>query len=137
MVGFSYNEVSRRYVDDPPEFFYPTWRKGAENKKQGSAEAFDAEYQEMFSVRLRGFHSYCESEYNWYLSQGVAPEQARMVLPQSMYTSYYVTGSLAAWERAYKLRTDPHAQLEIQELAHQWHNIIQPLFPVSWAALTT
>jgi thymidylate synthase (FAD) len=53
-----------------------------------------------------------------------------------MYTSYYVTGSLAAWARAYRLRIDPHAQKEIQDLAHLWGEVIQPLFPVSWKALT-
>jgi thymidylate synthase (FAD) len=53
-----------------------------------------------------------------------------------MFTSYYVTGSLAAFARAYKQRIDAHAQVEIQELAKQWNAIIQPLFPVSWAALT-
>jgi len=67
----------------------------------------------------------------------VAPEQARMVLPQSMYTSYYVTGSLAAWARAYKQRIDAHAQVEIQELAKQWDELIKPLFPESWKVLTS
>jgi len=66
----------------------------------------------------------------------VAPEQARMVLPQSMLTSYYVTGSLAAFARAMKLRADSHAQLEIQMLAQQWGKVIEPLFPVSWRELT-
>ena len=59
-----------------------------------------------------------------------------MVLPQSMYTSYYVTGSLYAWARAYKLRSDKHAQEEIQELARQWDVICQAYFPTSWEALT-
>lgn len=135
-VGFVYNEVSRRYVDSAPEFFYPTWRKRAENAKQGSAEAFEEEYQEFFTARLRAFHERCEVEYRWYLDQGVAPEQARMVLPQSMYTSYYVTGSLAAWARAYKQRTDDHAQKEISDLAAEWDKVISPLFPVAWDALT-
>ena len=70
------------------------------------------------------------------LKLGVAPEQARMVLPQSTYTEYYVTGSLAAWARAYKQRIDAHAQKEIQDLAKQWGEIIEPLFPVSWKELT-
>ena len=67
--------------------------------------------------------------------RGVAPEQARMVLPQSMYTSYYVTGSLAAFARFVKQRSDPHAQVEIQELAKMVDEVIKPLFPVSWEAL--
>ena len=66
----------------------------------------------------------------------VCPEQARMVLPQAMYTSYYVTGSLYAWARAYNLRSDPHAQQEIQELAKGWDWILRSLYPVSWKALT-
>jgi thymidylate synthase (FAD) len=69
------------------------------------------------------------------ISSGVAPEQARMVLPQSMYTSYYVTGSLYAFARAYNLRSDPHAQKEIQDLAATWDEIMKTLFPVSWEAL--
>lgn len=73
--------------------------------------------------------------YNKMLEAGVAPEQARMVLPQSMYTSYYVTGSLAAFARAYKQRIDSHAQQEIQDLAVQWGEIIEPLFPDSWPVL--
>lgn len=74
--------------------------------------------------------------YNTMIKEGYAAEQARMVLPQSMYTSYYVTGSLAAWARAYKLRSDPHSQLEIQELAKQWWEILSNLYPISWKALT-
>jgi thymidylate synthase (FAD) len=70
------------------------------------------------------------------LKSGVAPEQARMVLPQSTYTSYYVTGSLAAFARAYNLRSQPDAQAEIRELAEQWNKIISPLFPEAWRALT-
>jgi thymidylate synthase (FAD) len=70
------------------------------------------------------------------VNSGVCPEQARMVLPQSMITEYYVTGSLMAWARAYNLRKDPKAQLEIQQLSTQWSNVIKPLFPVSWVALT-
>ena len=70
------------------------------------------------------------------IEHGVAPEQARMVLPQSMLTTYWVTGSLYAWANAYIQRSDSHAQVEIQQLAAQWDTIIQPLFPESWKALT-
>ena len=74
--------------------------------------------------------------YESLLEMNVAPEQARMVLPQSMMTSYYVTGSLAAFARAYLQRKDPHAQEEIQQLASEWGRVIAPLYPVSWATLT-
>lgn len=130
MVGFTYNEVSRRYVDDEPTFYEPeVWRKRADNLKQGSSD-------EVIPVlALGGHHDYCLAYYQDLLDEGVAPEQARMVLPQSMMTSYYTTGSLAAFARAYKQRIDPHSQKEIRDLAQQWDQIIRPLFPVSWAAL--
>lgn len=146
MVGFTYNEVSRRYVDDPPSFFKPEeWRKAAENKKQGSSnETIDAiPYGEPKGGRrietlYEELIAYAEDLYNTLIDYNVAPEQARMVLPQSMYTSYYVTGSLAAWARAYQLRIDTHAQKEIQDLAKQWGDIISaiPELKYSWEALT-
>lgn len=134
MVGFTYNEVSRRYVDDYPEFFEPNeWRKRAENKKQGSSNELIKDKWVNLSY-LNAIEA-CKESYNYLLNAGVAPEQARMVLPQSMYTSYYTTGSLAAWARAYNLRSKEDSQAEIRELAAQWNSIIQPLFPVSWTAL--
>lgn len=148
VVGFTYNEVSRRYVDDEPEFYIPeVWRSRPEGSvKQGSGDkpVTDLTYRlgdgPGVTVDLGDaydfFLSDCESLYRTMLEAGVAPEQARMVLPQSMYTSYYVTGSLAAFARFYKQRIDAHAQVEIQELAKQVGAIIQPLFPVSWKALT-
>jgi len=137
MVGFTYNEVSRRYVDDDPEFYQPLWRLKAKDKKQGSAGPLNEADARHAYFLLNEVEVVCESNYRELLDMGVAPEQARMVLPQSMYTSYYVTGSLAAWARAYKQRSDPHSQVEIQELAKQWNTIMSPLFPVSWNALTT
>lgn len=136
MVGFTYNEVSRRYVDDEPEFFVPdVWRSRPDGSmKQGSGSVLTE--SEMISEEYAHALRACQDCYTSMLEDGIAPEQARMVLPQSMFTSYYVTGSLAAWARAYKQRTDPHAQAEIQELAKQWGEIIEPLFPVSWRALT-
>jgi thymidylate synthase (FAD) len=133
-VGFTYNEISRRYVDSEPELYYPEeWRNRAANKKQGS-EGRHKEQELCKSLYAQAVWE-CQKAYNKLLDIGVCPEQARMVLPQSMYTSYYVTGSLAAWARAYKLRTDPHAQQEIRELAYEWEKLIRPLFPVSWEAL--
>lgn len=142
MVGFTYNEVSRRYVSDTPEFFIPKeWRGKPVNAKQGSSEETVNEviipwgngtdlwgYQEVLDL--------CVEYYESMIKVGVAPEQARMVLPQSLMTEYYVTGSLSAWARAYRLRIDSHSQKEIQELATQWNSIIEPLFPKSWKVLT-
>ena len=135
VVGFTYNETSRRYVNDTPEFFMPeSWRGRPEGSiKQGSGDihpnslAWDLQYKSLCKL--------AEELYTSMIEDGVAPEQARMLLPQSMFTSYYVTGSLAAWARAYKQRSDSHAQVEIQNLSHQWDALIRPLFPVSWAAL--
>lgn len=139
VVGFTYNEISRRYVDDWPKWFKPEWRYRAENKKQGSAgQIEDYELNQHATELYTDVIVAAEQSYEKLLSIGVAPEQARMVLPQSMYTSYYVTGSLAAWARAYKLRADPHAQQEIRELAKQWNDIISeiPELTHSWRALT-
>jgi len=138
-VGFSYNEVSRRYVDSDPEFYHPRqWRGKPTNSKQGSSDkiidinkpnrSFLNEYQKALAT--------CEWTYKHLLGLGVCPEQARMILPQSMYTSYYVTGSLYAFARAYNLRTDKNAQQEIRDLAHKWNKIIKELYNLSWSALT-
>ena len=135
-VGFTYNEISRRYVDSTPEFYIPEnndWRGKAENKKQGSSD----ETIPVNPVLIHELYNTIKAVYGKLLYIGVAPEQARMVLPQSMYTSYYVTGSLAAFARAYKLRSSEDAQWEIRQLASQWNDIIQPLYPVSWKALTS
>lgn len=144
MVGFTYNEVSRRYVDDAPEFFYPdVWRGKPINAKQGSSDKEIVEFTYdggtfLVSEEYKWIIKKCEEFYNLAIEQGIAPEQARMVLPQSMYTSYYTTGSLAAWARAYRLRSDAHAQREIQDLAAQWNDIISniPELKYSWNALT-
>lgn len=154
MVGFTYNEVSRRYVDTPPELYHPTeWRGRPVNAKQGSSEEVINLWDHSWHDKTSGTgwddwsigEEYAEAmerilqTYRRMIEIGIAPEQARMVLPQSMYTSYYCTGSLAAWARAYKLRIDPHAQLEIQQLAHQWGEIIGGIdeLKYSWGALTS
>ncbi len=146
IIGFVRSEVSRRYVDDTPALYSPDeWRGRPEGSvKQGSSDDIVITTMDSWAG-IDGDNSvkrYCEilnanalSAYQNLLDAGVAPEQARMVLPQSMMTSYYVTGSLAAFARAYKQRSDSHAQKEIQDLAAQWDAVIRPLFPVSWSAL--
>ena len=141
-IGFSYNEVSRRYVDDTPEFYMPkAWRAKADNAKQGSSEeTIDINPVGNKAPPMVDIYELAIKRSLWtyeeLLRKGVCPEQARMVLPQSMYTSYYVTGSLYAWARAYNLRSDSHAQKEIQEVADQWNRICIGRFPASWSALT-
>jgi len=125
-IGFSYNEVSRRYVDDTPEFYTPdTWRGKADNAKQGSSEKeIDINPYNLMVDYYKQAIDTCSWTYQELLRKGVCPEH------------YYVTGSLAAFARAYKLRIDKHAQKEIQELAENWNAIIKDLYPVSWEALT-
>lgn len=139
MVGFTYNEVSRRYVDDTPELFSPDeWRGKPDGSiKQGSAGVIPRETiffadaptfsEEGYSES--GFNQYALNLYRWLLLRGVAPEQARMILPQSMYTSYYVTAPLSAWKRAMHQRLDPHAQKEIQDLAKMWEKNLKAIVP--------
>lgn len=133
-VGFTYNEVSRRYVDKKPEFHIPVFRRRAENLKQGSLDEFPPNLEACDWIYSRAIQV-AELAYQELLKLQVSPEQARIVLPQSMMTSYYVTGSLSAWARAYMLRTEPTAQMEIQQLAQMWGALLEKLFPVSWGAL--
>jgi thymidylate synthase (FAD) len=137
-TGIEYNEVSRRYVDSEPEFYVPdVWRKKADNVKQGSSDEFIPR-QDIESPHWNGPEYEMREMVAYYkhlLEKGVAPEQARMVLPQSMYTEVIATGNLYAWANLYIQRSDSHAQKETQDLAKQIGEIIQPLYPVSWAAL--
>lgn len=145
-TGFVFNEVSRRYVDSEPELFTPeVWRKRAGNVKQGSSDvAVDDVFGTAFMVIGENTIRHAEDRFNraalnFYrdlLDHGVAPEQARMVLPQSMYTEVITTANLYAWATMFNQRTDSHAQKETQTLALQIGEIIQPLFPVSWKELT-
>jgi len=129
-VGLVWNEVSRRYVDEEPEFFFPDeWRGRPVNAKQGSSGVIEEVCNVHHPVKL------CLSAYLDLLERGVAPEQARMILPQNMMTEFIWTGSLAAFSRVYKLRIDPHAQQEVQDIAVMLDEIIKPLFPVGWKAL--
>lgn len=135
-VGFVINEVSRRYVDSTPEFYVPeVWRKRANNVKQGSSAEGINVYGSIGENPVDWMYDTIEN-YNQLLEIGVCPEQARMVLPQSMYTEFWMTGSLYGWANMYNQRSDPHAQKEIQMVAAQIQAIMQPLFPVSWEALT-
>lgn len=138
-VGMSWNEVSRRYVSDNFDFFDPSglWRsKPTENIKQGSAELLPDESQALVGDWYSNVLDTAIGAYDAMIVEGVAPEMARMVLPQSMMTQYIWTGSLMAFAHIYKLRIDGHAQKEAQDFAIALDEVIRPLFPVSWAALT-
>jgi|TARA_R110000744_G_scaffold129297_1_gene236672 thymidylate synthase (FAD) len=128
-VGLVWNEVSRRYVDDEPEFYEPKeWRLAAENKKQGSSN-------ETIKLDISSTHQSAKECYNNMLDLNIAPEMARMVLPQSMYTEWYWSGSLMAFARVCNLRCKPDTQLETQMVANQIDKIGEELFPYSWEAL--
>jgi len=132
-VGFTRNEVSRRYVDTKPEFYLPhVFRERAENVKQGSSDTLVTYHDD--KTREATMRMW-ESQYNDMLNHGVCPEQARMILPQSMYTEFWETASLASYARLCKLRLDPHAQKEIQLYASAVERLIEPVAPYSWKAL--
>lgn len=130
-VDTDYNEVSRRYVSDTPDFFFPDeWRGAPTNgAKQGSSSDVIElmEFEDLTDSVSSIYAEYIERAERLYesmLKAGMAPEQARMVLPQSMMTSYYVTSNLDAWRRSYNLRIDAHAQKEIRDLAVMWGELI-------------
>ena len=129
-----WNEVSRRYVDDEPEFYVPdVWRGRSADKKQGS----EGEVRLGNSVKdnLVWGEAECLTNYRWLLNAGVAPEQARMVLPQSMMTEWYWSGSLDAFADMCALRCKPDTQAETAEVAWEIDCSMVKLFPVSWRAL--
>ena len=136
--GFTENEISRRYVTFEPEFYTPIWRtKPTDGAKQGSDDFLKDEAQS--GVNSMAYQFVCDEalkNYNYLIEQGIAPEQARFILPQGMYTEWYWTGSLAAYARFYKQRVDDHAQWEVREYAKAVGKIIEPYFPVSWKQLT-
>jgi len=136
--GFIENEVSRRYVNDPPEIFYPEegWRKAPEGSmKQGSGDLVGPLSMGYADLLYNAAIREANIAYSEMLRVGVCPEQARMVLPQATMTEWFWTGSLAAYARVYFLRSDPDAQKETRDIALKISNIIQPLFPVSWKYL--
>lgn len=136
-VGFARNEVSRRYVDSEVECYIPDndmIRERDTNKKQGSkpTSVHNSHYvrEHIYDVT----HSAVET-YNLLLSENVAPEVARMVLPQSMYTEFIETASLFAYARLCKLRLGPDAQMEIRLYAQVLSALLEKAFPHSWPAL--
>lgn len=125
-----WNEISRRYVDYEPEFYYPTeWRARPDSSiKQGSGESIGDWTYKPSSLD-------CLEEYNMLLERNVAPEMARMVLPQNMYTEWYWSGSLDAFASMCNLRCSSDAQLESRMIADDIDEDMRALFPLSWEAL--
>ena len=135
-IGFARNEVSRRYVDSPPECYNPQDIRARDtNLKQGS-KLTNVENNMEIALKIKDIQDKVLSTYEELLSLNVAPEVARGILPQSMYTEFIETASLAAYARLCKLRLDPNAQKEIQEYAKVLSELIEEKFPISWKALT-
>ena len=127
-----WNEISRRYVDDEPEFYMPdVWRGRSADKKQGS----EGEVISFSDEAMSDYNNNCLSLYKGLLDDGVAPEQARMVLPQSTMTEWYWSGSLDAFASMCNLRLKPDTQYESRIVAQQISKVMAELFPVSWASL--
>ena len=129
-----WNEISRRYVDHEPEFYQPTeWRGRSLDKKQGSEgvvqtiDGIDYDISDLYESAVRLYDTMIEN--------GVCPEQARMVLPQSMVTEWYWSGSLDAFADMCNLRCKPDTQYETQVVAGHIDTEMSKLFPVSWKAL--
>jgi thymidylate synthase (FAD) len=138
-IGFARNEVSRRYVDDIPECWIPQSKDLRERDakvKQGSKDTTVQNADEIHDIIEKHTQS-SVTMYTYLLGQGIAPEVARCVLPQSMMTEFIETGSLAAYARLFKLRSDPSAQKEIRVYAEKIGEFLSRCFPVSWKALTS
>ena len=135
-IGFARNEVSRRYVTTDPEFFIPqALRARDKNVKQGSR----SESVENNAALVPEMAQYCRDAIEYYKrlmdTEQVCPEQARMVLPQSMYTEFIETASIAGYARLVNLRTGSTAQKEIRDYANRVTELLAEVFPVSWNAL--
>lgn len=127
-----WNEISRRYVDDEPEFYEPSvWRGRSADKKQGS----DGVVEGIDSTVVESLMKCAKHDYNYLLAKGVSPEQARMILPQNMMTEWYWSGTVGAWAKMCNLRCKPDTQLETRTVANEVSNIMLRYFPLSWEAL--
>ena len=134
-IGFARNEVSRRYVDYEPEMYSPTLVRARDVKLKQGSKAEAVHENPMAVAMIQDINDRALETYTDLLRLGTAPEVARTVLPQGMYTEFIETGSLAAYARLCGLRLDPAAQLEIRLYADAVRSLLMDKFPVSWRAL--
>jgi len=134
--GLTENEESRRYISSEPEIFLPVFREKATNKKQGSGPEIKGEDKNTIDIIYRSAVMSAVETYKYLLCKGVCEEQARFVLPQGTEVNWVWTGNLFSFANFYNKRSKSDAQKEIQDLAKEVGDIIAPLFPYSWAALT-
>lgn len=133
-VGGTWSEESRRYISDEPGVWFPDeWHTRPDDIKQGSGALVGDQPRALHAARLTTASAL--GGYQNLLDRGVAPEEARTILPLNMMTTVVWTGSLLFWSRVYNQRVDSHAQLAAQELAKKIGDIVRPLYPVSWKAL--
>ena len=129
-VGLVWNEVSRRYVDDEPEFYIPSeWRLKADDKKQGSSD-------ETIEYNLGSTLEFVKTTYQNMLKANIAPEMARMILPQNLYTEWYWSGTLMAFARVCNLRCKEDTHMETQLIAYEFDFKSRELFPISFISLS-
>ena len=135
-IGLVWNEISRRYVDTEPEFYeVDKWRGKPIDKKQGSDGEVEKQGSCYYSQQM--VENTAKIAYNSLLNAGVAPEQARMVLPQSLMTEWYWSGSLYAFARVCNLRCAKDSQYETRLIANEIDKQCEIKFPVSWKELRT
>lgn len=142
-VGGVWSEESRRYISDEPGVWFPDeWHTRPEDIKQGSGDTIDrrkvfiGDFEDAPDAYTEhGSVQYAVNQYNWMVRKGIAPEEARIVLPLNTMTTVVWTGSLLFWSRVCNQRVDSHAQLAAQELGRKIADIVRPLYPVSWREL--
>lgn len=135
-IGFVESEESRRYISTTPTVYVPEHFR---SKPEGSVKQGSAGKHEYSDYWMDSYKAHCEKAIDRYeemIKDGICPEQARFILPQGVEVHWVWTGSLYAFANFYNQRSDSHAQKEIQDLAEEVNQIIAPLFPVSWSALT-
>ena len=135
-IGFTESEESRRYISSVPEIYIPDFRAAAPSVKQGSSDELHADHELMRAAYI-SHTTEAVRMYEQFIKDGLAPEVARFLLPQGAIVNWVWTGSLYAYANFYIQRSDSHAQKEVQELAELVREIIEPLYPISWRALTT
>lgn len=139
-VGFSWNEISRRYKDDkaiPIQCFVPSIVMGRpESLMKDRPEPLDKHKQSAMKATILSANVSAYNSYLTLIENGVAPEQARMVLPQGMITEWIWTGSLFGFAALYKQRSADGAQYEVRVFAEELHKIMSKLYPICWGALT-
>lgn len=135
-IGFARNEVSRRYVDYKAEMYVPEFVRERDPKSKQGSRPNPIDKNSMATSLIQDINERAEETYEQLLQMNVAPEVARTVLPQGMYTEFIETGSLAAYARLCGLRLDPSAQWEIRQYAEVVSELLSAKFPVSWRYLT-